>query len=228
MGSIAGTRRKRPVPHRSPRTHGTTKEAILDSAELLFADDDVSNVTMRAIAESAGVDPASVTYHFGGRAELVSAVLRRRHAALRDHRMSALAVLLAEATEIPTAHQILDTVYRPWFELVGSGDHGWRAFSKLISSTLSSGVPDDLRDDDGQWEETLVAALCRAHPEADERTVRQALLLTAGAAVSFVSPQAVGEGNGHRGRAGDPELDYQRFLHFVSSGFESMVSAPVG
>ena len=142
--------------------------------------------------------------------------------------MSALAVLLAEATEIPTAHQILDTVYRPWFELVGSGDHGWRAFSKLISSTLSSGVPDDLRDDDGHWEETLVAALCRAHPEADERTVRQALLLTAGAAVSFVSPQAMGEGNGHRGRAGDPELDYQRFLHFVSSGFESMVSAPVG
>lgn len=227
MGRITDPRRRRPVPHRSPITHGTTKDAILDSAELLLADEDVVNVTMRAIAESAGVDPASVTYHFGGKSELVSAILRRRNSALRRDRMSRLATLLAEATEIPTARQILDTVYRPWFELVESGHHGGRTFSKLISSTLTSGDLDDLQDPEGQWDQTVLAALCRAHPEADESTVAQALMLTAGAAMSFVSPSMSSNGEG-RGEGSDPSLDYQRFLHFVSSGFESMVSAPVG
>lgn len=49
MSSITGTRREKPAPHRSPRANGTTKEAILNSAELLFADDDMVNVTMRAM-----------------------------------------------------------------------------------------------------------------------------------------------------------------------------------
>ena len=49
MSSITGTRREKPAPHRSPRANGTTKEGILNSAELLFADGDVAKVTMRAI-----------------------------------------------------------------------------------------------------------------------------------------------------------------------------------
>lgn len=49
MSSITGTRREKPAPHRSPRANGTTKEGILNRAELLFADDDMVNVTMRAI-----------------------------------------------------------------------------------------------------------------------------------------------------------------------------------
>ncbi|WP_295652639.1 TetR/AcrR family transcriptional regulator [uncultured Dietzia sp.] len=227
MGRVTEARHNQPVPHRSPRTHGSTKEAILDSAELLFADEDVASVTMRAIAESAGVDPASVTYHFGGKTELVTAVIRRRYADLREHRMSGLAKLLAESTEVPTARQILDTIYRPWFELAESGDAGWRAYSKLISSTLASGRLDDLQDDEGHWDQALLSALRRAHPEADEKTVLQALMLTAGAAVTFVAP-AMESSEGDGEKATDPDVDYRRFLHFVSSGFESMVSAPVG
>lgn len=227
MGRVIDPHRKQSVPHRSPKTSGSTKEAILDSAEALFADKDVTGVTMRAIAEAAGVDPASLTYHFGGKTELVSAVVRRRYAILRDLRMGALAKLLAESTEIPTARQLLDTVYRPWFDLVGSDDRGWRSYSRVVSSTLNAGILADLVEDhDGQWEETLVAALCRAYPGADEGTVLQALTLTFGAAMSFVAPPVIPSPGGPNGQAAS-DLDYQRFLHFVSSGFESMVSWPI-
>lgn len=228
MGRVTDSLRKQSVPHRSPRTSGSTKKAILDSAEALLADDDVSNVTMRSIAEAAGIDPASVTYHFGGKTELVAAVMRRRYTALRELQMSALTRLLAEATEIPTARQLLDTVYRPWFELVGSGDQGWRSYSRLVAGTLNDGILADLIEDHAvQWREALVAALCRACPGADAKTVMQALALTFGAALPFVAPPVAST-------AGGPDapivsdLDYERFLHFVSSGFESMVSWPIG
>lgn len=230
MGRVVNAGRKPSAPHRSPKASGTTKEAILDGAEALFADNDVDDVTMRSIAEAAGVDPASVTYHFGGKAELVAAVIRRRHTALRERRMSALTTLLDQSTSAPSARQLLDTVYRPWFDLVESDDPGYRSYSRLVAARLNGGILPDLvgeSEDLGAWEETIVAALCRACPGADERSVMQALSLTLGAALTFVAtPAAPTSGEPDAGTA--PDLDYQRFLHFVSSGFESMVSWPIG
>lgn len=227
MGRVTDPLRKQSVPHRSPKTSGSTKKAILDSAETFLADADVNSVTMRSIAEAAGIDPASVTYHFGGKAELVAAVLRRRFTVLCDLQLSALTRLLAGATEIPTPRMLLDTVYRPWFDLVRSDDLGWRSYSRLVASTLNDGVLADLVEEHAaQWRETLVAALRRACPGANEPTIAQALTLTFGAVLSFVAPA----GGSDTGR-GDPfasEGDYERFLHFVSSGFESMVTWPVG
>ena len=224
MGSPAQTPPKQSVPHRSPRTTGSTKDAILDSAEVLFADNDVAAVTMRSIADAAGVDPASVTYHFGSKSDLIAAVIRRRYVELREHRTSALNRLLAEAREIPTAHQLLDTVYRPLFDMVKFNDHAWRSYSNLVASTLSSGVLDGLAQDQaGHWEETLFAALCRAYPEADRATILQGLMLTVGAALSLSAPPVGAEDAGRSGPV-DPDLDYRRFLRFISSGFESMVT----
>lgn len=224
MGSPAHTPQKQPAPHRSPRTTGSTKDAILDSAEVLFADNDVAAVTMRSIADAAGVDPASVTYHFGSKPDLIAAVIRRRYGELREHRTSALARLLSEAREIPTAHQLLDTVYRPLFDMIKLNDHGWRSYSNLVASTLSSGVIDDLAQDQaGHWEETLFAALCRAYPEAERATILQGLMLTIGAALSLSAPPVNAEDASPSDPA-DPDLDYRRFLRFVAAGFESMVT----
>lgn len=224
MGRDANPRQEQTVPHRSPTAGGSTKDAILDGAEALLAENEVATVTMRSIADTAGVDPASITYHFGGKMELMAALIRRRYTILREHQMSALTQLLAESEEVPTARELLDTVYRPWFELVGSGDPGWRSYSKLVASMSDSAVLDELvRDLTGQWEQTLTLALSRAYPDADEELISQAFLLTVGTSLFAVPPRFVGPAPAEPAGL---TLSYPAFLHFISSGFESVVSAP--
>ena len=55
----------------------TTKEKILDVAEALFAEHGFNDTSMRTITSKAGVNLASVNYHFGDKKTLVRAVLNR-------------------------------------------------------------------------------------------------------------------------------------------------------
>jgi AcrR family transcriptional regulator len=55
-----------------------TKDRILDSAELLFAQQGIASTSLRAITDHADVNLASVNYHFQSKDALVQAVLNRR------------------------------------------------------------------------------------------------------------------------------------------------------
>ncbi|GAA1615821.1 TetR/AcrR family transcriptional regulator [Actinoplanes couchii] len=55
-----------------------TRAAILDAAERLFAERGVYSVSNRQISEAAGQgNNTAVTYHFGGKNDLVQAIIRR-------------------------------------------------------------------------------------------------------------------------------------------------------
>ncbi|WP_030900675.1 TetR/AcrR family transcriptional regulator [Streptomyces sp. NRRL F-5126] len=79
-------------PSLTDRTAGT-RAAIMETAERLFAEHGLSNVSSRGIAEAAGQrNVTAVSYHFGSRTELVRVImerhgeqaelLRRRHLSL--------------------------------------------------------------------------------------------------------------------------------------------------
>ncbi|UPQ87042.1 TetR/AcrR family transcriptional regulator [Vibrio sinaloensis] len=55
----------------------STKEKILDVAEALFAEHGFKDTSLRTITSKAGVNLASVNYHFGDKKTLVRAVLNR-------------------------------------------------------------------------------------------------------------------------------------------------------
>ncbi|WP_219226014.1 TetR/AcrR family transcriptional regulator [Vibrio cholerae] len=55
----------------------STKEKILDVAEGLFAEYSFNDTSLRTITSKAGVNLASVNYHFGDKKTLVRAVLNR-------------------------------------------------------------------------------------------------------------------------------------------------------
>ena len=59
------------------RGREATTAAILDAAEELFSADGFEAVTVRAIAESAGVSHALVHRYLGSKAEIFRAVLSR-------------------------------------------------------------------------------------------------------------------------------------------------------
>ncbi|MDD1794848.1 TetR family transcriptional regulator [Enterovibrio makurazakiensis] len=56
---------------------GETKSKILDAAEQLFAEHGFKDTSLRTITSKAGVNLASVNYHFGDKKSLVRAVLAR-------------------------------------------------------------------------------------------------------------------------------------------------------
>ncbi|MEV4805526.1 TetR family transcriptional regulator [Nonomuraea sp. NPDC049421] len=57
---------------------GVTREQILTAAERLFAEDGVCAASNRRISEAAGQgNTAAVGYHFGAKADLVRAIVRR-------------------------------------------------------------------------------------------------------------------------------------------------------
>jgi TetR/AcrR family transcriptional regulator, regulator of cefoperazone and chloramphenicol sensitivity len=56
-----------------------TRHRLLDAAGQVFADVGFHNATVRAICKRAGANVAAVNYHFGGKEQLYTEVLRQAH-----------------------------------------------------------------------------------------------------------------------------------------------------
>ena len=67
-------------------THAATKAAVFAAAERLFALHGFQNVSVRDITAEAGVNLASVNYHFGSKDALLFEIFRRRTAELNRDR----------------------------------------------------------------------------------------------------------------------------------------------
>ena len=72
-----------------------TKNRILDAAERLFADFGYKATSLRDITSEAGVNLASVNYHFGSKEALLAALLERNFAPVNRRRIELLDALEA-------------------------------------------------------------------------------------------------------------------------------------
>ncbi|MDI1446309.1 TetR/AcrR family transcriptional regulator [Polyangium sp. 6x1] len=77
------------------QTHGNeTREVILAAAERLFAEHGVAAVSNRQVSEAAGqANNFAVGYHFGTKADLVLAIVRRHAPAIEQRRAEMLAAI---------------------------------------------------------------------------------------------------------------------------------------
>jgi AcrR family transcriptional regulator len=79
---------------------GATREALLDAAERLFAEHGVHAVANRQISLAAGQgNNAAVSYHFGTKADLVRAIVRR-HAERIEVGRSRMMADIGDSTEL--------------------------------------------------------------------------------------------------------------------------------
>jgi AcrR family transcriptional regulator len=103
-----------------------TKERILDTAERLFAQHGFDATSLRMITTAAGVNLASVNYHFHSKNSLIEAVLARRIAPLNRERLDLLASVGAFAgTESPALEAIVHAFVAPVVRRrLGGGDCG--------------------------------------------------------------------------------------------------------
>src|SRR5262249_50732055 len=82
------------------------REAILGAAELLFSENGFNAVSIRDIAEEAGANPGSVTYHFKSKDGLLLEIYRRHCGPINRRRSE----LLSAASHVRDLHARLEAI----------------------------------------------------------------------------------------------------------------------
>jgi AcrR family transcriptional regulator len=115
-----------------------TRERILDEAELLFMQHGFEATSMRMITGQAGVNLASVNYHFGNKEALVQEVFRRRLTWLNRERLGELERLEREARGAPLKpHQIVEAFFGVALRMAADTEHGGHTFMRLLGRTYT-------------------------------------------------------------------------------------------
>ncbi|TYB61746.1 TetR family transcriptional regulator [Nonomuraea sp. PA05] len=121
---MSSSRTAQAASGRAERAHDT-REAILDAAERLFAERGVGEVSNRQIGQAAGqANNFAVGYHFGTKADLVRAIVRRHTAVTEERRLR----MLAEIAEPGDPRGWIACLVRPATgQLEALGVPSWRA-----------------------------------------------------------------------------------------------------
>ena len=107
-----------------------TKQKILNTAELLFAEFGFNDTSLRQITGAAGVNLASVNYHFGSKKDLIKAVVDRYLSLFMPQTNAALSQLLTEPTlSLP---QVFECFVAPLLSLSSVRRQGPEIFLQLL------------------------------------------------------------------------------------------------
>lgn len=143
-----------------------TRTEILDAAEHLFAERGFRGASVRAITDLAGANLAAVGYHFGSKAGLLAAVVRRVIEPINAAQCAGLDRLLARTPD-PTVTELVEAFAGPLFEQMLVGDEGGARTSRLIMRIIGDPA-EEMRTWTGPAEDTVrdryLAAFGRALP----------------------------------------------------------------
>lgn len=115
-----------------------TRDAILDAAEHLFAEQGHDKTSMRQITKAAEVNLSAVNYHFGSKDALIEAVFQRRLDALNNERLRILDTLEAQAGGQPLKPSVIvEAYFGPLVRHACSAGAERRVFMPLQSNNQS-------------------------------------------------------------------------------------------
>jgi AcrR family transcriptional regulator len=110
----------------------STTERILNAAEILFSEQGFSGCSLREITQKAGVNLASVHYHFGSKDALFQSIFEKRLRPLIERSVASLQALPKENT----LHDVVMAFVTPaWHQAQDPEGSGIR-FVKLLGRAL--------------------------------------------------------------------------------------------
>ena len=204
-----------------------TKERILDVAERLFEDFGYKATSLRDITSEAGVNLASVNYHFGSKDALLAALLDRRFAPVNQRRLELLDELEAStdgAVELP---DLVRAFLSPPFELHPGDTEDRRTLLRLVGRIHSE--TDDVRAAFITLFEPVISRFTTAfqhalpHLDADEAVWRIHFLVGSTAHTMMWCESFVSETT----RCPDPSEMLASLLQFGTAGMAAPSRQPV-
>jgi len=169
-------------------TPQSTKQAILDAAEELFARKGFHATSLRSLTGKAGVNLAAVNYHFGSKEALIEAVIKRRLLPLneiRAQRLEEVRERAAQAKRPPDPRAALRAFVEPTLAFSRSGP-GPGSFTTIIGRALAESdqtvMPVFLQHIQPLYDR-LFTTLCEALPEVPRSEVYWRLHFCLGAII---------------------------------------------
>lgn len=199
-----------------------TKAAVFTAAERLFALHGFQNVSVRDITAEAGVNLASVNYHFGSKDALLFEIFRRRTGELNRER----ARMLHEATDrhngAPPVRDILEALFAPPLKWA-SPENDRRISVQFIIRSRSEGTAEmrDALTTDVSHLARFAEALIKACPDLPRETLYWRLHFCLGMVhnnrfAEFDRLHVLSDG---ATREGDTEALLKRMVDFAEAGF---------
>lgn len=152
------------------------REDILNTAESLFAENGIENVSLRAINAAAGYSAAALHYHFRSREHLLEALLLQRQQpimALRQQLLQALAV-----QDKPSAESLAEALVLPFAQLVLSEpESGLRSVKFFFRAYVEQGDFGPVRQATQESLRIFDPLLALSQPGLDRETRRTRWLM---------------------------------------------------
>lgn len=201
---------------------GERRQAILLSAERLFAQHGYHGVTIRQVAEQAGVPLALVGYHFGPKHELFHAVFEQwRHSV--DERV----VLLRQACAGPGGslrlRAIVAAFVEPVLQLRASAEG--EAYALLVARELGYRTPEAERVLSELFDpmaHAFIDALHHACPGSTRPQAAWAYQFALGALIHHISDHRVGRLSRGRNAPNDPQAG-DLLVDFICAGIGALL-----
>ena len=203
-----------------------TKERILDAAEQLLAEHGFAGASVRAIASSAGVNLASINYHFGSKEALVQAVFERRIRPMNEERLHLLDELEDAAGDGPLSVKgIAEAFVRPALGLRRMDQDQWRVLQRLLGHTISlpaGKTRDVFLEQFSEVVRRFTMAMGRALPELSEREILWRFFFMVGAIVQTLAMvEDMPRISGGKCGATDAETTERWLVPFLAAGLQA-------
>jgi AcrR family transcriptional regulator len=118
-----------------------TKVKILDAAERLIAEQGYAGTSLRQIISEAGVNVASVHYHFGSKEELLHELVNRKAGPVNEKRLALLDRYAAESGNSPVLiEKTLEAFLTPMVEVAGRNPQFVRVMGRIYAEGLLPAV----------------------------------------------------------------------------------------
>lgn len=199
------------------------RQAILLAAEKLFAMHGYHAVTIRQIAEEAGVPLALVGYYFGPKHELFHAIFAHWNKSIEE-RLAALREVDASRPGPKALRQIIEAFTGPVIRLRASVEGEYYAL--LVARELYHATPEADRVLRGYFDpmaHAFIDALNRQFPQASRGRVAWAYQFTLGALLHHLSDIRVERLSNGECRPGDA-TGSAMLVDFVVSGIQAVLS----
>jgi AcrR family transcriptional regulator len=209
-------------PAEDHEAEAATKAAVLVTAERLFALNGFQAVSVRDITAEAGVNLASVNYHFGGKDALLYEIFRRRTSELNRERARMLHMANDRHAGRPPVREILEALFAPPLRWAAPG-HERRISLQFIFRARTEGTAQmrEALQRDVSHLERFAEALLRARPDLPQEDVYWRLHFCLGVLHNnrFAEFDRLRILSGGLTREDESEALLARMLDFAEAGF---------
>jgi AcrR family transcriptional regulator len=206
-------------PRSKSKSPQQTRSRLLQVAGRLFSEHGYKSVSLRQIADAAGVNSALIGYHFGGKQGLFAEAYRSHAAPINAERMRRLQLLLDRGK--PELEEVLDAWIRPSVQ-TGGKYRAQHIFIRLITVRTRSNARflDRLAYETyGPVNEAFIDVLATCLPHLSRETLVWRFFFLIG---SLLEPRLPGLRDTMGGReTGDVETMLNQLESFVGQGFRA-------